>query len=142
MNQAYETKLRDPRWQRRRLEKMQAAGWRCEMCDDSATELHVHHPFYDLHREPWDYLLEELRCLCSHCHDLIHLPQHKVLAYARPFIIPQEPPFKREIDCLTEALRIAEQYRTEDIELATGLQRLVLTVQEAKRKEKHERTRE
>jgi len=41
----YAEKLRDPRWQRRRLEKLDAADFHCESCGDGESTLHVHHRF-------------------------------------------------------------------------------------------------
>lgn len=60
--------LRDPRWQRRRLEVLEAAGWMCSNCFDTETELHVHHLRYKWNRAPWEYENDELRCLCKTCH--------------------------------------------------------------------------
>lgn len=68
----YTEKLKDPRWQKRRLEKMQAASWRCESCGEFKKELHVHHIRYRNGREPWEYALRELKCLCCDCHGEKH----------------------------------------------------------------------
>ncbi len=97
-NKTYEEKLRDPRWQRTRLEKMQEADWRCEICGDDKTELHVHHVRYDRSddypdpeprgayiREPWEYSAGELLCLCSDCHGLVHTPNWKIEAFAQKY---------------------------------------------------------
>jgi hypothetical protein len=46
MSTTYEELLRDPRWQRKRLEKMSEVGWACEICGDKEEELHIHHPSY------------------------------------------------------------------------------------------------
>ena len=69
---SYAEKLRDPRWQRKRLEVMQSAGWACELCGDEKTTLNVHHRHYRRGAEPWDYKRRELQCLCEPCHTLIH----------------------------------------------------------------------
>lgn len=69
---AYADLLRDPRWQRKRLEVMQAAGWECELCGDDKTELHVHHKHYRKGAAPWEYRRRELQCLCKDCHRLMH----------------------------------------------------------------------
>lgn len=74
----YSEKLKDPRWQRRRLEKMSASEWKCEICGDGKEELHVHHPYYDSEKEPWEYSDINLQCLCSTCHTLSHLDRKKV----------------------------------------------------------------
>src|SRR2546426_945440 len=65
----YIEKLRDPRWQRKRLEVLQANGWRCEDCGAGDKTLEVHHCFYIRQLEPWDYGLDLLMCLCRECHE-------------------------------------------------------------------------
>jgi hypothetical protein len=65
---SYSEKLRDPRWQRRRLEKLQAADFACEGCHDSESTLHVHHRLYRKGADPWDYDDNELAVLCEACH--------------------------------------------------------------------------
>jgi hypothetical protein len=67
----YQEKLRDPRWQRMRLEIMQRAGFSCEECGDSTTTLNVHHTYYEKVLAPWEYSAESLRCLCEPCHALV-----------------------------------------------------------------------
>lgn len=64
----YAELLRDPRWQKKRLEVLQAAGWLCSSCFDSETELHVHHLRYRWNVKPWEYSNDELKCLCKTCH--------------------------------------------------------------------------
>lgn len=66
----YSEKLKDPRWQRKRLEVMQRANWRCELCGDPLSTLHVHHLGYERGKEPWEH--EDLACLCEHHHDMAH----------------------------------------------------------------------
>lgn len=62
----YSEKLRDPRWQKRRLEIMQRAEFKCECCGDEKTEFHIHHTKYT--GEPWQAPDEALECLCRECH--------------------------------------------------------------------------
>lgn len=69
---SYAEQMLDPRWQRKRLEAMQAAGWKCERCSDDKTTLHVHHHEYRRGALAWEYELHELQCLCSHCHGAEH----------------------------------------------------------------------
>ncbi len=68
----YAEKLRDPRWQRRRLDVMQNAGFACERCGTDAVTLNVHHIVYRRGAEPWDYDDDDLACLCEDCHDREH----------------------------------------------------------------------
>lgn len=60
--------LRDPRWQRRRLEIMQRDKFRCRSCGDETTTLNVHHSYYVKGRKPWEYEDTELHTLCEPCH--------------------------------------------------------------------------
>lgn len=63
----YKEKLLDPRWQRRRLEILERDGFKCRLCNDPHTTLHIHH-FNYRNIEPWEYDDEELITFCKHCH--------------------------------------------------------------------------
>lgn len=65
----YSQKLRDPRWQKLRLEVMQRDEFTCQYCFDSTTTLNVHHTYYDCGADPWDYPPESLITLCEACHE-------------------------------------------------------------------------
>jgi len=65
----YSDKLRDPRWQRKRLEIMQRDGFACRDCGDDSATLHVHHCLYRKDAEPWENDASELRTLCAKCHE-------------------------------------------------------------------------
>lgn len=69
---SYFEKLRDPRWQKMRLEVMQKNEFCCEICGDSTSTLNVHHKAYFKDREPWEYLSQQLSCLCENCHEQTH----------------------------------------------------------------------
>lgn len=64
--------LRDPRWQRRRLEILNRSNFRCEMCDAADKTLNVHHRLYRKNAMPWEYTDEELQSLCEDCHERHH----------------------------------------------------------------------
>jgi hypothetical protein len=61
--------LRDPRWQKKRLEILARDEWACRMCFDKDTTLHVHHRVYVKGAEPWDYPDENFLTLCKPCHE-------------------------------------------------------------------------
>lgn len=63
---AYAEKLRDPRWQRLRLEVMQRDGFTCCRCRSANKILNVNHLVYS--GEPWDAPIEALETLCEVCH--------------------------------------------------------------------------
>ena len=69
---AYWEKLRDPRWQRKRLEIMERAGFKCEECGSDKNTLNVHHLIYHKGHDPWEYDGSELKCLCEGCHEVWH----------------------------------------------------------------------
>lgn len=75
---SYSDLLRDPRWQRLRLEVMQRADFKCEHCGSETTTLNVHHTYYRRGRKPWEYDHETLRCLCEPCHKKEH-PEKQVV---------------------------------------------------------------
>lgn len=65
----YFEKLKDPRWQRRRLEILERDGWACTICADTEKTLHVHHRYYKPKTDPWDYEDDALTTLCADCHE-------------------------------------------------------------------------
>lgn len=64
----YKDQLKDPRWQRKRLEILERDKWTCKLCGDKKTELHVHHYFYTKGRQAWEYENEAFDTYCRHCH--------------------------------------------------------------------------
>lgn len=71
-SKSYLEKLKDPRWQRKRLESLDLADWTCECCGDKSSTLHVHHKQYLKGREPWEYENDQLEVLCETCHSEEH----------------------------------------------------------------------
>lgn len=71
----YAEKLKDPRWQKRRLEIMGRDEFTCQKCFDSQSTLMVHHRYYIWTREPWDYPDDLLVTLCGDCHNEEHAHQ-------------------------------------------------------------------
>ena len=76
---SYAEKLKDPRWQKKRLEIFERDGWECVRCGDATTELHVHHKRYDKWKNPWDYNNQDLETLCEFCHKNKHEVDHNGL---------------------------------------------------------------
>lgn len=68
----YFEKLKDPRWQKKRLERLDYAGFECENCGNSDEELSVHHRHYRKNADPWDYDNDELVVFCKTCHKSWH----------------------------------------------------------------------
>jgi hypothetical protein len=64
----YSDKLKDPRWQKKRLEILDRDNFTCKACGDTQETLNVHHIFYLPHKEPWDIPSGFLVTLCESCH--------------------------------------------------------------------------
>ena len=69
MKKTYAELLRDPRWQKKRLEIMQRDNFSCVICSSKDKTLHVHHCFYKKGADPWDYPNDSLVTLCFDCHE-------------------------------------------------------------------------
>ena len=63
----YSQKLRDPRWQRKRLQILERDNFTCLSCRSTDRNLQVHHVVYE-RREPWDYPDYLYQTLCEVCH--------------------------------------------------------------------------
>jgi len=68
-NMEYKNKLKDPRWQKKRLKIFERDGWKCKECGHDDLELHVHHEKYG--GDPWDIPDKFLKTLCKTCHACI-----------------------------------------------------------------------
>lgn len=67
----YSEQLRDPRWQKKRLEILSRDKWACTLCGDTETTLHVHHKKYT--GNAWDADNGLLITYCEPCHGLIEV---------------------------------------------------------------------
>lgn len=65
---SYSEKLKDPRWQKKRLEILNRDEFTCKICQSTTKSLQIHHRHYVTGREPWDYPNELLVTLCYECH--------------------------------------------------------------------------
>ena len=70
--QNYSELLKDPRWQKKRLEILSLRGFKCENCANEENQLHVHHRFYLKGRKSWEYDNDVLQVLCETCHENEH----------------------------------------------------------------------
>jgi hypothetical protein len=66
--QIYIEKLKDPRWQKKRLEILERDGFTCQYCSDKDSTLHVHHLHYLPNKDPWEYDNRYLITYCEKCH--------------------------------------------------------------------------
>lgn len=68
----YAEKLKDPRWQKKRLEILQRDNWKCQCCGSEKGTLHAHHIIYEENLEPWEYDNHKIRTYCESCHKCWH----------------------------------------------------------------------
>lgn len=81
MSKKYSELLKDPRWQKKRLEIFARDNWTCQRCHDKTETLNVHHTNgYRKNLKPWEYPDSELLTLCEPCHKAQHEP-HKPLNF-------------------------------------------------------------
>lgn len=67
----YSEKLKDPRWQKKRLEVLEIYNWACYTCTRKDKTLHVHHLRYNKGCDPWEYSTDDLMALCKDCHFVV-----------------------------------------------------------------------
>lgn len=73
----YFEKLKDPRWQRKRLCVMERDQFKCRDCGSESKTLHVHHLAYQ-GKNPWDAGDDVLLTLCNECHEQRHEIEHDI----------------------------------------------------------------
>lgn len=65
----YQEKLKDPRWQKKRLKILERDGWACQCCGSKKKTLTVHHVVYE--GDPWEAREDDLQALCEDCHSAL-----------------------------------------------------------------------
>lgn len=64
----YSELLKNPKWQRMRLEILNRDGWKCRRCGEDTKNLQVDHLYYLRDRLPWEYDPTALQTVCESCH--------------------------------------------------------------------------
>lgn len=64
---SYLEKLKNPKWQKKRLEILQRDEFKCRNCNDDDSCLQIHHLVYN-NCDPWEYENRHLITLCEKCH--------------------------------------------------------------------------
>lgn len=95
---SYSEKLKDPRWQRKRLEILQRDDFQCTCCGDTKSEIHVHHSYYEFGKEIWEYDDSTLFTLCSECHYSHTLSQKNIKQMLREIQYDQLYEFEKIVD--------------------------------------------
>lgn len=82
MNNWYADLLLDPRWLKKRKERLSIDKFKCMSCGRGYPEvsLCVHHIGYVTGWMPWDYPLSLLQTLCMECHNQQHEGQKPIYA--------------------------------------------------------------
>jgi hypothetical protein len=94
----YSEKLKDPRWQRKRLEILERDGFKCKHCQSEDKTLHVHHKLYRKGKMPWDYEDEVFITLCHECHESAEIRKESIL-----LMVGRYPSVDRTISTLLTA---------------------------------------
>ena len=82
----YAEQIKDPRWQKKRLEIMERDKFMCRSCFSEEDTLHVHHTMYFKNRLIFDYDNRYLLTLCEDCHESITIAinnSKELLAYSQ-----------------------------------------------------------
>lgn len=103
----YSEKLKDPRWQKKRLEVLSKARFKCKWCKDDKETLHVHHIEYSKGNSPWEYDLTNFLCLCETC----HLLAEQVKPYHPSSVLKLESLDKLSINLYAEFYNSNQGYR-------------------------------
>lgn len=75
----YSEQLKNPLWQKKRLEIMQNDNFTCQICGDKESTLNVHHLHYEKGKLIHEYDDKCLITLCEQCHKNEHEWQNETL---------------------------------------------------------------
>lgn len=110
MSARYSEKLRDPRWQKLRLQIFERDQWTCQFCGRRDKTLAVHHRYYELDRYPWESSPAALITVCEICHESEYLnrpgAEHRLLLELKRFGL-----WASDIDQLARAFARAEMFK-------------------------------
>jgi hypothetical protein len=85
---SYSKKLKNPKWQRKRLEILQRDDFKCTLCGDTERELHVHHKSYE--GDPWDIPNGQLITVCDDCHKITHELEDMNIVKVAKMVVEQD----------------------------------------------------
>lgn len=71
--------LKDPRWQKKRLEIFDRDKFSCRVCGNKNEMLSVHHKVYVFNTPPWEYDNDKLLTVCDICHKTLRDIEKKYL---------------------------------------------------------------
>lgn len=101
----YWEQLRDPRWQEKRLEILNRANFKCEICDFKPTgePLAIHHKYYEKGLMAWEYPNDALICACERCHEEAAENERGLLREIKPADYRNILPFTEELFYVNQA---------------------------------------
>jgi hypothetical protein len=71
-NSTYVEKLKDPRWQKKRLRILKRDKWKCRICGCKDKQLQIHHlAYHSEFKNPWDYPDSLLMTVCEEHHEFL-----------------------------------------------------------------------
>jgi hypothetical protein len=79
MTKEQQEKYLDPLWQRKKTEIQIRDNFTCMQCNAQHRQLHVHHNYYELNKDPWDYPDLCFYLLC----DICHKEEHDIQIYVK-----------------------------------------------------------
>jgi len=106
----YSEKLKDPRWQKKRLEILERDDFSCQNCEGKSKTLNVHHWKYG--KNPWDVENEFMTTVCEDCHKVIGEMKQK-LDYRVIFLLTTKKidgPIIKRLQKLTEWMEVLGLY--------------------------------
>src|SRR5262245_45622920 len=94
----YSDKLKDPRWQKKRLEILERDEFTCRDCGCTDKTLHVHHCHYEK-GDPWEAKNNVLLTICDNCHKVRgELEAHAKLMLAQIMAkLPNQPGWQNDL---------------------------------------------
>lgn len=117
---SYSEQLKNPKWQKRRLEIMERDKWTCQVCSDTESTLTVHHKSYQQENgkfvNVWDYHDNDLITLCDDCHKAEEecLSVHKRDIYFQLVGIAEDAMALDGLVCFFDTIRCEQRRRVTD----------------------------
>lgn len=95
----YSEQLQDPRWKDFCRRFRDSRGNACQYCKLTNAPLEVHHKFYLLGRQAWEYEFNDMILVCKRCHRGLHALAEFVAtpAMVKRFAASWDTPKKTEV---------------------------------------------
>jgi len=126
-SRAYWEKLKDPLWQKKRLEVLQRDEFTCVDCGNKEQTLHVHHKYYRRGADPWDYPDDALKTLCEDCHEATTVVVDEIKQLIGALTRGQLDALNSVLYCMLELPRLAPDgiCRGHEVDIEFGLEALL-----------------